>query len=108
MIVGIDPETGRLGPPTKAARTALAIPALDRSMEGLAVAYNPDGSKMIDLQGKFQEYTVVHITPDGRKVETCVQRPEVDAALNPTPASTTPPAAARTDAASPTAGRAER
>ncbi|HET9950606.1 MAG TPA: hypothetical protein VFS09_02300 [Candidatus Eisenbacteria bacterium] len=86
MIVGIDPETGKLGLPSKAERAALdraanLSPALDRSDAGLTVIHRPDGSMMVDLQGRFQDYAVMRITPDGRKVETCVQESELDAAL---------------------------
>lgn len=89
MLVGIDPETGRLGMPSREFRDelrnaqegGLRNPALSRSMEGLTVIHRPDGSKMIDLKGRFQEYTVVRIAPDGRKEQTCVQGPDVEAAL---------------------------
>ena len=82
MIVGIDPETGKPGMPSAEARARLSQnPALDRSMTGLTVVTHPDGSKHLDLKGRFQEYMVLRLTPDGRKVETCVQGPEVEAAL---------------------------
>jgi len=99
MIVGIDPETGQLVLPSKTARAALASPALDRSMAGLTVVHKPDGSKMVDLQGRFQEYMVVHIAPDGHKVESCVQGPDVEAALKGAPTAT--------DAAAPSASDAQ-
>lgn len=95
MIVGKDPETGRIGKPTPAQRAeiergaALASPALDRSGEGLTVVHRADGSKMVDLQGRFQEYTVVRIGPDGKKTQVCVQGPEVEAALAGSPAAET-------------------
>lgn len=82
MLVGIDPETGKLGPPSRDFRAKLSLsPALDRSMAGLTVVTRPDGSKHLDLQGRFQEYMVIHLTSDGRKEQTCVQGPEVEAAL---------------------------
>ena len=82
MVVGIDPETGKLGLPSRAFRDRLsASPALDRSMTGLTVVTRPDGSKHLDLKGRFQEYTVLRLTPGGRRVETCVQGPDVGAAL---------------------------
>lgn len=95
MIVGKDPVTGRIGKPTPEQRAEiersapLASPALDRSGEGLTVVHRPDGSKMVDLQGRFQEYTVVRIGPDGRKSQVCVQGPEVEAALAGSPAAET-------------------
>ena len=86
MVVGIDPETGKLGLPSKADRAALEraanlSPALDRSEAGLVVVHKPDGSRMIDLKGRFQNYMVVRLTPDGRKTESCVEGPEVEKAL---------------------------
>jgi hypothetical protein len=82
MVVGIDPETGKLGPPSRDFRARLsASPALDRSMTGLTVVIRPDGSKHLDLQGRFQDYIVVRVAPDGHKEEACVQGPEVGAAL---------------------------
>jgi hypothetical protein len=82
MLVGIDPETGKLGPPSRGFRARLsASPALDRSMTGLTVVTRPDGSKHLDLQGRFQEYAVIRLLPDGRKEQACVQGPEVESAL---------------------------
>jgi len=93
MIVGIDPETGKLGLPSKADRAALASPAIDRSETGLTVVHKPDGSKMIDLQGRFQDYMIVHIGPDGRKVETCVQGSDAEAVKSASAPAPTPNAA---------------
>lgn len=85
MVVGIDPETGKVGMPSREFRDALresrGDPALSRSMEGLQVIHRPDGSRMIDLRDRFQEYTVLRITPDGHKEQVCVQGPDVEAAL---------------------------
>lgn len=99
MIVGIDPETGKIGKPTPEQRAEiersapLASPAFDRSGEGLTVVHRPDGSTMADLQGRFQEYTVVRIGPDGTKSQVCVQHPELEAALAGSPAAETEPPA---------------
>ncbi|HSQ61213.1 MAG TPA: hypothetical protein VLT84_12425 [Acidobacteriota bacterium] len=99
MIVGIDPETGKIGKPTPDQRAEiersapLASPAFDRSGEGLTVVHRPDGSTMADLQGRFQEYTVVRIGPDGTKSQVCVQHPELEAALAGSPAAETEPPA---------------
>ena len=85
MVVGIDPETGTIGMPSREFRDAMQNdprgPAMSRSMEGLRVIHKPDGSKMVDLQGRFQEYSVVRITSDGRKEQSCVQGSGVAAAL---------------------------
>lgn len=94
MVVGIDPETGKLGMPSRAFRDAMSNdsrgPALSRSMEGLTVVHRPDGSKMVDLKGRFQDYAIIRITPDGKKEETCVQGPDVAAALAGKPTAGTP------------------
>lgn len=85
MLVGIDPVTGKVGMPSREFRDAIreshAAPALSRSMEGLQVVHRPDGSKMVDLKGRFQEYSIVRIAPDGRKEQLCVQGSDVEAAL---------------------------
>jgi hypothetical protein len=85
MVISIDPETGRPGKPSAELRarleTLLPDPALDRSMEGIEIIHKPDGSMMADLKGRFVDYTVIRLTPDGRKIETCVQGPQVEGAL---------------------------
>jgi len=94
MVVGIDPETGKLGMPSREFRDAMRNdprgPALSRSMEGLQVIHRPDGSKMVDLKDRFQDYAIIRIAPDGRKEQTCVQGPDVEAALAGKPAVATP------------------
>jgi hypothetical protein len=75
MIVGIDPETGRIGPASSAQRAELGLTvdqALSHSQAGLVEVHHPDGSVSIDLQGRFQEYAVGHIGPDGRPSVQCV------------------------------------
>ena len=75
MVVGIDPLTGRIGMPTPeqlAELAALSPPALRTSGEGLVEVHHPDGSVSIDLEGRFQEYAVARIAPDGKPVFQCV------------------------------------
>ena len=75
MIVGIDPETGRIGPASAAQRAELGLSvdqALSHSQAGLVEVHHPDGSVSIDLQGRFQEYMVGHIGADGRRTFQCV------------------------------------
>ncbi len=85
MVVGIDPVTGKIGMPSREFRDAMrerhASPALGRSMEGLQVVHRPDGSKMVDLKDRFQEYSVIRIQPDGRKEQLCVQGPDLEAVI---------------------------
>ena len=92
VLISIDPETGRKTMPSPEARRASGIPDLDRSVQGLVVERKANGSKMVDLQGRFQEYMVLELTPDGRKVERCV-RPE-ELGTVPAPAGDAAPPAA--------------
>lgn len=78
MVVGIDPETGKIGAPTREQREELdqmaasqgALPS--RSTVGLVEERRPDGTVHVDLEGRFQEYATVRIGPDGRKTFGCV------------------------------------
>jgi hypothetical protein len=75
MIVAIDPETGALVAPTaEQARTLTAAErtGLMRTSEGLAEVRMPDGSVMLDLQGRFMEYSVVQLDPTGHPHFLCV------------------------------------
>ncbi|MGH7342904.1 MAG: post-PEP-CTERM-1 domain-containing protein [Candidatus Rokuibacteriota bacterium] len=75
MVVGIDPETGRLGMPTPEQMeelSGLATPEIDHSSEGLVEVHHPDGSVSVDLQGRFQEFATVRIGQDGKLVFQCV------------------------------------
>jgi hypothetical protein len=106
MLVGIDPETGRLGKPSAEFRSQMEAaaglaPALDRSMDGIEIIHNPDGSMMADLKGRFQDYTIIRVTPDGRKIESCVQGPQVEAALQAEDASAPAPVSAPAPAPAP-------
>lgn len=81
MITGLDPETGRPGRPTASQRAAMRMPDLDRSSEGLRETRRPDGTRVIELEGRFQEYAIVRILPDGRREQSCVQGPMLEEAL---------------------------
>ena len=82
-MISIDPATGQRTMPSPEARRAAAIPELDRSMRGLRVEHRPDGSRRVDLQGRFQEYMVLEITPEGRKMERCVDAAELRTMIAP-------------------------
>lgn len=75
MVLGIDPETGALGPATAEQMLELfpeEVNALSRSSEGLVERALPGGrGVMIDLAGRFQEFSYVRVTPDGRYVFGC-------------------------------------
>lgn len=69
MVVAIDPETGEPGMPSPgqlAELRALAVPEINTSAEGLIEVHHPDGSVSIDLQGRFQQYSMARIGPDGK------------------------------------------
>jgi len=94
MVVAIDPETGQLGLPTPeqyAELTAEKV-GLNHTSEGLAPAQRlPDGTLIVNLDGRFAEYSVVKVGPDGKRIFGCVNTPE---ALRGTfdPKAPTPPA----------------
>lgn len=79
MVVGIDPETGKMGPPTAEQRAELDQIAasqnalLSRSTAGLTEEHRADGTVHVNLQGRFQEYATVRIGPDGTKTFGCVE-----------------------------------
>ena len=82
MIVTIDPETGRLAAPTPAVLAQLFGTrdlTLNHSTEGLVERRMPDGSYMLDLQGRFREYYLVRIDADGGLHPSCLN--ESDAIL---------------------------
>ncbi len=76
---GIDPETGKIGPPTAEQRAELDQIAasqnalLSRSAVGLTEEHRADGTVHVNLQGRFQEYATVRIGPDGKKTFGCVE-----------------------------------
>lgn len=79
MIVVIDPETGRIGAPTPAQMAQLLGSqslGLNHSQEGLVQRRMPDGSTMVDLQGRFREYYLVRIGVDGSLQPACVNEPD--------------------------------
>ncbi len=77
MIVAIEPETGALVRPTPEqvlqllpGQTSRLTPAertgLMRTSEGLTETQLKDGSVMVDLQGRFQEFEIVRLDAQGR------------------------------------------
>lgn len=74
MRISIDPETGALAPLWMSAGLYPIDgdePALDRSTDGLIFEQRPDGSRHVNLQGRFMEYTMFTVLPDGRGVFHC-------------------------------------
>ena len=76
LRVAIDPETGQLGLPTSEQAAALdkanGVPAQD-SFAGLHEVVHPDGSAIVDLQGRFMCYSVARLGTDGKLHTDCVQ-----------------------------------
>lgn len=75
MVVAIEPETGRLVLPD--AEAMLALTQQERTgllwtSVGLTEVRFPDGTVMIDLQGRFMEFAVAQIGPDGHLQFRCL------------------------------------
>lgn len=73
----IDPITGQLRQPTAeetAASAATSRVARNKSIEGLEVEYRKDGSKFVDLQGRFMHSLRVTRNADGTSSFTCTDR----------------------------------
>jgi len=51
---------------------AAIAPALSQSAEGLVVKDGPAGSKVIDLQGRFQSVAIAKVGPEGKIQSQCV------------------------------------
>jgi hypothetical protein len=68
-VIAVDPETGQLGMPTAAQLLELSAAernGLMRTSAGLSEVRLPDGSWMVDLQGRFMEFSLVGLDPLGR------------------------------------------
>jgi hypothetical protein len=68
-VIAVDPETGQLGMPTAAQLLELSAAernGLLRTSAGLSEVRLPDGSWMVDLQGRFMEFSLVGLDPLGR------------------------------------------
>jgi hypothetical protein len=77
MRVWVDPKTGEIRQPTdkerKAVAERLSVDALlNKSPEGLTVRTRPDGSKFVDLQGRFMHMLVVTRAEDGTLKAHCI------------------------------------
>jgi len=77
MRVWIDPDTGAIRTPSKAEKASVAErfseeQRLNKSSEGLEIQYRADGSKFVDLQGRFMHSLVVTRGEDGKLTYHCV------------------------------------
>lgn len=73
MRVYLDPEGGMMhvAPETEVLPMAVS-PVRPERLPEVTLA---DGSVMVDLQGRFEEFTVMSIDANGQKVVTCVEHP---------------------------------
>ena len=98
MVIGIDPETGAIGMPSAQDVEALGLnrnQSVDESDAGLIeVAIPGRPGYTMDLQGRFQEYSVVRKAANGTVVLDCVQgQKKADALLKEPVAAPVQPAA---------------
>ncbi len=90
MMVAIDPRTGALVKPSPEqirAATSGAAEVLRRTPEGLVEIRRSDGAVGLDLQGRFRDYAVVQVGPDGKPVFGCLH---AGGSLAPTPRDSLP------------------
>jgi hypothetical protein len=76
MVVGIDPETGLLGMPSQDQMLQLSAverTGMLRSTAGLTSVRRADGSTMVNLQGRFMDYSVARLDAAGRPRLGCVE-----------------------------------
>jgi hypothetical protein len=89
QTVAVDPQTGKLRPPTpeEARQLGMALKNyLNRSSQGLTVKTHPNGAQSVDLQGRFQSVSLAKINPDGSASEKCVtSMQEAEQFLNSSP-----------------------
>lgn len=72
MVVVRDAETGELRPPTAAELARIAgFRAINESSAGLVEESLVDGGVKVNLEGRFESFLTVHVTPDGKKVYAC-------------------------------------
>ncbi len=84
LQVAIDPATGKLrtSTPEEARRLAAAMGLmLKDSSEGLEEVVWPDGTAIVDLQGRFMSVAVAAVDDDGTVVTECITDPTVAAVL---------------------------
>jgi len=85
MRIFKDPETGTMGGPSQEQLQALALEdAQNESTDGLVQVVMPDGSVMMNLQGRFQDYYMVKLDSKGRRQVIC--GPNQRAQFQPAPA----------------------
>ncbi len=71
-----DPETGELTTPPADMARLLQRDSANFSDQGLEMIIKPDGTKMVDLQGRFQMSSVIKTDADGHITHHCTTHPE--------------------------------
>jgi hypothetical protein len=75
LVIAWDPESHTYTMPTpdrSLPLTAAERNAISRSFAGLVQVRHPDGSVSVDLLGRFQEFAVVRMGPDGKPLYRCL------------------------------------
>jgi hypothetical protein len=78
LVIEVDPPAGQpsvAADPSDVARQVADDAALARSTDGLTVQVLADGSRRVDLQGRFRSYSVVTIAADGSLTMACADDP---------------------------------
>jgi hypothetical protein len=74
-IVAIDPETGQLGAPSPEQMRALELAgrhlSVNRTDEGLRETVLANGTVILHLDGRFQDYAIARVDRTGRLVQGC-------------------------------------
>jgi hypothetical protein len=79
LQVAVDPSTGRLIAPTPEQRAKLAAALaqmIDHRTAGLEVRRRPDGTRLVDLRGRFQSVEVATLGTDGAVHLRCIDSPD--------------------------------
>jgi hypothetical protein len=80
--IQVDTQTGEIKrlTPQEAQQLANGLaPMLDNSTDGLVQVRHADGSVSMDLQGRFQNVTVIKVNTDGTVEQGCVDNPRAAA-----------------------------
>lgn len=71
--IAVDKATGKFRAPTAEEVKILTAPlAKNDSVEGLSAKVVGTGTLAVDLQGRFQNYTLATVGPDGKLRQSCV------------------------------------
>lgn len=86
MRAYLDPETGVIGPMPRSAAEAAELDAVGGELPDPIEIRRPDGTVLLDLQGHMQEYYVVQLDANGKRVVRCVSDPKLALEAPPAPA----------------------